>query len=94
MNHVLLLQHWYFRPAGGGLGEFSGGEAPDDELLALDPVRGLGCLAIEVRADNSSPHDLRLDEINIVFLQFTSHVIKRVFLICADDGTAGTGEFR
>ena len=54
MNHVLLLQHWYFRPAGGGLGELAGGEAPDDELLALDPVGVLGGFAVEVRADCGS----------------------------------------
>ena len=36
-DSALLLQHGDFRPAGGAFGEFSGGEAPDDELLVLDP---------------------------------------------------------
>ena len=45
MNRVLLFQHRNFRPAGGGFGELAGGEAPDDELLALDPVGVLGGLA-------------------------------------------------
>ena len=54
MNHVLLLQHGDLRPAGGAFREFSGGEAPDDELLALDPGSVLGGLAVEIRADCSS----------------------------------------
>ena len=51
MNRVLLFQHRNFRPAGGAFREFSGGEAPNDELLAFDPVGILGGFAIEVRAD-------------------------------------------
>ncbi len=39
-------------PAGSGLGEFAGGEAPDDDLLAFDPVSVLGVLEVEVRADD------------------------------------------
>ena len=38
-------------PAGSGFGELAGGEAPDDDLLALDPVGIIDCLAVEVRAD-------------------------------------------
>ena len=54
MNRVLLFQHRNFRPAGGGFRELAGGKAPDDELLALDPVGVLGGLAVEIRADCSS----------------------------------------
>ena len=42
------------RPAGGGFREFAGGEAPDDELLALDQVSVLGGFAVEIRADGRS----------------------------------------
>ena len=48
---LLLFQHGDLRPAGGGFGELTGGEAPDDELLALDPFGVLCCFAIEVRAN-------------------------------------------
>lgn len=40
-------------PAGGGFGELACGEAPDDELLALDPLGVLCVLAVEVRMDGS-----------------------------------------
>ena len=54
LRELLLFQHGYLRPAGGGFGEFAGGEAPDDELLALDPIGILGGLAVEVRAEMSA----------------------------------------
>ena len=47
----LLFQHGDFRPAGGAFREFSGGEAPDHELLALDPVRVLGGFAVNDETD-------------------------------------------
>ena len=49
---LLLFQHGGFRPAGGGFRELARGEAPDDVLLALDPVGALGSPAVEVRADS------------------------------------------
>ena len=49
----LLFQHGDFGPAGGGFGELARREAPDDELLALDPLGVLCVLAVEVRMDGS-----------------------------------------
>ena len=46
----LFFQHGDLRPAGSGFGELACGEAPDDELLAFDPVGVLGGLAVEARA--------------------------------------------
>ena len=43
---LLLFRHRDDDPAGGGFRELAGGEAPDDDLLALDPGGILGGLAV------------------------------------------------